>query len=127
MKPPMPPLRRALLTLGAEMVIGWLLGYGLVLLIGKGSWGAIAGFLFGMVLGAGIALAVGLVTAARVSGRPKSTQVWLCVLALPAAFVSLPIGARMGLGGWGTLALMLLPGPALVWWLAANPAEEPAG
>lgn len=127
MKPPMRPLRRALLTLGAEMVLGWLLGYGLLLLIGKGSWGAIAGFLFGMVLGAGIALAVGLVTAARSAGRPKSMQVWLCLLAVPVAFISLPIGARLGLGGWGTLVLMLVPGPVAVWWIGANPVEDSVG
>lgn len=126
MKRAMGPVRRALLTFGAELVVGWLIGYALVVLIGRGEWGAIAGFLFGMVLGIGLSLAVGLVKAAKAGGRPRSAQLWLGLLAVPAVFVALPLGLRIGLGGWGTLALMSVPGPVLVWWLAARPVGDDA-
>jgi hypothetical protein len=119
----MPPLRRALLTFGAELVVGWLIGYGLVMLIGRGEWGAIAGFLFGMVLGIGLSLSVGLVKAAKAGGHSRTVQVWLGLLAVPAVFAALPLGLRIGLGGWGTLALMSVPGPVVVWRLAARPSS----
>lgn len=110
-------LVRALLTLVGELIAAWSLGSLLVALIGKDSWGALAGFLLGGVLGAGAALAVGLVVAARSVGASKRIRVGLALGAVPLVWVAAVVAVRFELSWWGPLLFVFLPGPLLVWWV----------
>lgn len=110
-------VRRAVLTLVGELLAAWALGTLVVLLVGRNDWGALAGFVFGGVLGAGVALAVGLVLAAKSVGLSRNVRWGLALGAVPLVLVALVVAVRFELSWWGPLVIVFLPGPLLVWWV----------